>query len=117
MAFPGAPPGRLQGRIRTHLRVLDAYPRGGGRSGLQPHCEHVHRRVRPPCPGGVSQDRMTAQHFSVTVAYAAPDVEVLVVVKLTTGATVDDAIAQSGIVARLNLDPPHLAPAVFDQGV
>ena len=60
---------------------------------------------------------MTAQHFSVTVAYAASDVEALVVVTLSAGATVDDAIAQSGIVARLDLDPAQLEPAVFGQRV
>lgn len=60
---------------------------------------------------------MTTQRFSVTVAYAAPDVEALVVVSLSTGATVADAIAQSGIVARLNLDPSQLEPAIFGQRV
>jgi putative ubiquitin-RnfH superfamily antitoxin RatB of RatAB toxin-antitoxin module len=60
---------------------------------------------------------MTPAHFSVTVAYAAPDVEALVVVTLPTGATVDDAIARSGIAARLNLDPAQLEPAIFGQRV
>jgi putative ubiquitin-RnfH superfamily antitoxin RatB of RatAB toxin-antitoxin module len=60
---------------------------------------------------------MTAQHFSVTVAYATPDAEALVVVTLSAGATVDDAIARSGIVARLKLDPAQLEPAVFGQRV
>jgi putative ubiquitin-RnfH superfamily antitoxin RatB of RatAB toxin-antitoxin module len=60
---------------------------------------------------------MTPQHFSVTVAYAAPDVEALVVVTLSAGATVDDAIAQSGIVAQLDLDPAQLEPAIFGQRV
>lgn len=60
---------------------------------------------------------MTSPRFSVTVAYAAPDVEALVVVTLTAGATVNDAIAQSGIMARLELDPTELAFAVFGQRV
>jgi uncharacterized protein len=53
--------------------------------------------------------------LSVTVAYAAPDVEALVTVKLRAGATVNDAIAQSGIVARLALDPARLEYAIFGQ--
>lgn len=60
---------------------------------------------------------MTPQPFCVTVAYAAPGVEVLVVVKLFAGATVDDAIAQSGIITHLDLDPTQLEPAVFGQRV
>jgi putative ubiquitin-RnfH superfamily antitoxin RatB of RatAB toxin-antitoxin module len=60
---------------------------------------------------------MTPLRFSVTVVYAAPDVEALVVVTLSAGATVDDAIAQSGIVAHLALDPAQLEPAVFGQRV
>ena len=60
---------------------------------------------------------MTSPRFSVTVAYAAPDVEAFVVVSVSAGATVDDAIAQSGIVARLDLDLAQLEPAVFGQRV
>jgi putative ubiquitin-RnfH superfamily antitoxin RatB of RatAB toxin-antitoxin module len=60
---------------------------------------------------------MTAAHFSVTVVYAAREVEVLVVVTLPAGATVDDAIERSGIVARLNLDGAQIEPAVFGQRV
>jgi putative ubiquitin-RnfH superfamily antitoxin RatB of RatAB toxin-antitoxin module len=60
---------------------------------------------------------MTAAHFSVTVASAAPGVEAVVVVTLSAGATVDDAIALSGIVARLNLDAARLEPAIFGQRV
>lgn len=51
----------------------------------------------------------------VVVAYAAPGVEALVPVELPDGATVADAIARSGIVARLALDPDVLAPAIFGQ--
>jgi uncharacterized protein len=58
---------------------------------------------------------MTFPTLSVTVAYAAPDVEALVTVTLPAGATVNDAIAQSGIVARLALDPARLEFAIFGQ--
>lgn len=60
---------------------------------------------------------MTAQRFSVTVAYAAPGVEELIVVTLSVGATVDDAIALAGIVGRLGLDAARLEPAIFGQRV
>jgi len=60
---------------------------------------------------------MTSPPFAVTVAYAAPDVEALVVVTLSAGATVNDAVAQSGIVARLELDSAGLAFAVYGQRV
>ena len=53
----------------------------------------------------------------VTVAYAAPDVEALVVVTLSAGAMVKDAIAQSGLVARLALDPTLLEFAIFGKRV
>lgn len=49
------------------------------------------------------------------VAYVAPGVEALVAVDLPDGATVADAIARSGIVARLGLDLDALAPAIFGQ--
>jgi putative ubiquitin-RnfH superfamily antitoxin RatB of RatAB toxin-antitoxin module len=51
----------------------------------------------------------------VVVAYAAPGVEALVPVALPNGATVADAIARSGVVARYGLDPRALAPAIFGQ--
>jgi putative ubiquitin-RnfH superfamily antitoxin RatB of RatAB toxin-antitoxin module len=51
----------------------------------------------------------------VVVAYAAPGAEVLVGLELPDGATVADAIAHSGIVARLGLDADALAPAIFGQ--
>jgi uncharacterized protein len=51
----------------------------------------------------------------VSVAYAAPGVEVLVVLELPAGATVDDAVAQSGIVARFELDLSQLEFAIFGQ--
>ena len=53
--------------------------------------------------------------IAVTVAYATPEIEALVVVKVAAGATIDDAIAQSGIVARLKLDPAKLEFAIFGQ--
>jgi putative ubiquitin-RnfH superfamily antitoxin RatB of RatAB toxin-antitoxin module len=53
----------------------------------------------------------------VTVAYAASEIEALVVVTLPAGATVNDAIAKSGIVARLGLDPTLLEFAIFGRRV
>jgi len=53
--------------------------------------------------------------LAITVAYAAPGVEALVAVRLTAGATVADAVAASGIVPRLGLDPAGLEFAVFGQ--
>jgi len=53
--------------------------------------------------------------LSVTIAYAAPDVEVIVAVTLQDGATVGDAVAQSGIVAQLALDPALLEFAIYGQ--
>lgn len=60
---------------------------------------------------------MTRADICVTVAYAAPDVEALVAVTLPAGATVDDAIRQSGIVTRLALDFARIETAVFGQRV
>jgi uncharacterized protein len=56
---------------------------------------------------------MTTSRIAVTVAYAAPEAEAIVVVMLSSGATVDDAIARSGIVAALALDPTLLEFAIF----
>jgi putative ubiquitin-RnfH superfamily antitoxin RatB of RatAB toxin-antitoxin module len=56
---------------------------------------------------------MTTSRIAVTVAYAAPDAEALVVVMLPAGATVNEAIARSGIVAALALDPALLEFAIF----
>ena len=53
--------------------------------------------------------------IAVTVAYAAPGVEALVTVTLPPGATIDDAIAASGIAARLGLDGARLECAIFGQ--
>jgi len=41
--------------------------------------------------------------LNVTVAYAAPGVEAIVPVALPAGATIADAVAASGLVARLSL--------------
>jgi putative ubiquitin-RnfH superfamily antitoxin RatB of RatAB toxin-antitoxin module len=54
-----------------------------------------------------------ADTLTVTVAYAAPGVESLVTVTLPAGATIDDAIAASGIPARWRLDATQLAFAIF----
>jgi uncharacterized protein len=53
--------------------------------------------------------------ITVTVAYAAPGVEALVTVTLPAGATIDDAVAQSGIVTQLALDPARLECAIYGQ--
>jgi putative ubiquitin-RnfH superfamily antitoxin RatB of RatAB toxin-antitoxin module len=53
--------------------------------------------------------------LTVTVAYAAPGVEALVTVSLPAGATIDDAIAASGINAQLGLDAGQLECAIFGQ--
>jgi len=53
--------------------------------------------------------------LAVSVAYAAPGIEALVSLALPPGATVDDAVAQSGIVARFALDPSMLQFAIFGQ--
>jgi uncharacterized protein len=53
----------------------------------------------------------------VTVAYAAPDVEALVVVRVPPGTSVGDTVAQSGIVARLGLDASRLDFAIFGRRV
>jgi putative ubiquitin-RnfH superfamily antitoxin RatB of RatAB toxin-antitoxin module len=58
---------------------------------------------------------MTPPRIAVTVAYAAPGVEALLVVTLPAGATVNDAIAQSGIAATLALDLTQLQFAIFGQ--
>ncbi len=58
---------------------------------------------------------MTGPTISVTVAYAAPGVEALIAVAVPEGATVNDAIVQSGIVARYCLDPAQLEAAIFGQ--
>ncbi len=58
-------------------------------------------------------DASAALH--VTVAYAAPGVEVLVDVSVPVEATLQDAVVRSGIVARLALDPEQLEFAIYGQ--
>jgi uncharacterized protein len=53
--------------------------------------------------------------IAVTVAYAAPGVEVLVEVQLPAGSSVDAAVSRSGVVERLALDPTRLEFAIFGQ--
>ena len=60
---------------------------------------------------------MTAPPLAVTVVFAAPGVEAIVVVDVPAGATVSDAIARSGLAARLNLDAASLEFAIFGQRV
>jgi hypothetical protein len=56
-----------------------------------------------------------SRNLAVTVAYAAPGLEALVTVTLPAGATIDDAIAASGITTRLGLDAARLECAIFGQ--
>jgi putative ubiquitin-RnfH superfamily antitoxin RatB of RatAB toxin-antitoxin module len=51
----------------------------------------------------------------VEVAYAAPAVEALVDVHVGPGAVVADAVALSGLIARLGLDPGRLSYAIHGQ--
>jgi putative ubiquitin-RnfH superfamily antitoxin RatB of RatAB toxin-antitoxin module len=53
----------------------------------------------------------------VTVAYAAPGTEAIVEVTLPTAATVRDAVAASGMMTRLALDPESIAFAIFGRRV
>lgn len=53
----------------------------------------------------------------VTVAYAAPEVEALVVVRVPSGTSVGDSVTQSGIVVRLGLDASRLDFAIFGRRV
>jgi uncharacterized protein len=58
---------------------------------------------------------MTTPRIVVSVAYAAPGVESHDTVTLNEGATVGDAVAASGVIARLNLDAALLQYAIFGQ--
>ncbi len=51
--------------------------------------------------------------LNVVVAYAAPGVEALVPVQVAAGASVADAVAAAGLVARLGLDGQALAYSIF----
>ena len=53
----------------------------------------------------------------VTVVYAAPGVEAIVRVALPPGAVVGDALAASGLLDRLALDPRTLACAIYGERV
>lgn len=53
--------------------------------------------------------------LTVLVAYAAPGIEALVSLAMPAGATVDDAVARSGLVERFALDPSLLEFAIFGQ--
>ena len=60
---------------------------------------------------------MTTSRIVVTVAYAAPGIEALDSVTLPAGATAGDAVASSGVIARLGLDSASLECSVFGQRV
>ena len=72
--------------------------------------------MMPPYPiddrPGTSDVRL-----NITVVYATPGVEEWAYVSLPAGATVDDAVRESGIVARLELDPRQIEFAIFGQRV
>jgi putative ubiquitin-RnfH superfamily antitoxin RatB of RatAB toxin-antitoxin module len=53
--------------------------------------------------------------LAVTVVYAAPGVEATVALELPASATLADAVAASGLLARLQLDPATIAFAIFGQ--
>jgi putative ubiquitin-RnfH superfamily antitoxin RatB of RatAB toxin-antitoxin module len=62
-----------------------------------------------------SDSNSGTRSVTVTVVYAAPGVEALVTVTLPAGATIDDVVAQSGIVTQLALDPAQLECAIYGQ--
>ena len=52
--------------------------------------------------------------MKVTVAYAAPGVEAIAALDLPAGATVGDAVAQSGLLSRPGM-PPSVSYAIHGQ--
>ena len=53
----------------------------------------------------------------IAVAYAEPGAEAQVDIAVASGATVADAVAASGLIARFELKPSMLAYAIFGQRV
>ena len=53
----------------------------------------------------------------IAVAYAEPGAEAQVDIAVASGATVADAVAASGLIARFELKPSTLAYAIFGQRV
>lgn len=53
--------------------------------------------------------------LAVTVVYAAPGIEASVALELPVSATLADAVAASGLLPRLQLDPATIAFAIFGQ--
>lgn len=53
--------------------------------------------------------------LAISVAYAAPGIEGTVALELPAPATVADAVAASGLLTRLQLDPTTIAFAIFGQ--
>ena len=53
--------------------------------------------------------------LSITVVYAAPGIEAAVELKLPATATLADAVAASGLLSRLALDPAIVTSAIFGQ--
>ena len=52
---------------------------------------------------------------SITVVHAAPGIEAAVELELPATATIADAVAASGLLARLQLDAADIAFAIFGQ--
>src|SRR5262249_27987997 len=108
MAVSSARRRRLQSRVRDRLRIRDARARDGRGTRLQPHSEYADRRVRPSRRSSLCDVAM-----KVTVVWATPSIQDMVPVELPTGATVADAVDQSGLLATYGLDPARLGLAVF----
>ena len=68
------------------------------------------------CPVDNRRDTSDVR-LNITVVYAAPGVEEWAGVSLPAGATVADAVRESDIVARLELDRGQLEFAIFGQRV
>ena len=103
---------RSSWRSRTSSRPISSP--NAGRARVQPHRAHVHRRVRQARGRGVRQRRDGGVTVRVTVA-TRRRAEAIVPVVVHDGATVADAVAASGLVARCALDPGAIAFAIHGQ--
>src|SRR6185369_4458394 len=94
--------------VRDRVRVRHAYARGGRRACVQPYCEYDHGCVRPSRRSAVREGAV-----KVSVVWATAAIQDVVEVEVLPGATIADALARSGLVARYALDPAMLGFAVF----
>lgn len=53
--------------------------------------------------------------LAITVVYAAPGIEASVALELPASATLADAVAASGLLTHLHLDPATIAFAIYGQ--